>query len=391
LLVEMIERGTITFTTDPQKAYDGAEAILIAVGTPTTPQGHPDLSQLESAVDAIAATARTCAVIVRSTVPVGTGDRLQAEALSRFVVIANPEFLREGHAIEDSLRPDRIVGGGNDNARDLLAALYRRVIDQSFAPVGALLPAENAVPFFWMDRRSAELAKYAANAFLATRLSFVNEIANVAAQVGADIRAITRVIGADPRIGPAFLRPGIGWGGSCFPKDARALAEFALDSGYDFMLLRAVIGQNNQQVARSAALIREALGARSDTRIGLLGLAFKSGTADVRESPAIALANLLLAEGWAVRAFDPRVATGTAGVPEGIEIVSSIEAAASGADALVIATEWPEFATADFAALARTMRGDLVFDGRCIADPARVTVAGLRYLGICPPPRSAAS
>jgi len=384
---ETIRQQDIAFTTDPKAAYERAEAVIVSVGTPMTSRGQADLSQLDAAVSAIHVSAVPCAVIIRSTVPVGTGDRLQAEQLRRFRVISNPEFLREGHAMEDSLRPDRLVAGGSDEARELVTDLYGSVIRQTFEPLGELAPRRDPVPLLWMDRRSAELAKYAANAFLATRISFINEIANVAAQVGADIRAVTRVVGADPRIGPAFLRPGIAWGGSCFPKDTRALAAFALDSGYDFTLLRAVIEQNNQQLMRSFASLRAALAGRSDVRIGLLGLAFKAGTADVRESPAMAFAKLLMGEGWTVHAYDPAVRTRSDFLPQAMALVEHIDDAASGADALVIATEWPEFERADYDKLARLMRGDLIFDGRCIVDPQRVRAAGLRYMGVCPPGR----
>jgi UDPglucose 6-dehydrogenase len=236
-----------------------------------------------------------------------------------------------------------------------------------------------------MDRRSAELAKYAANAFLATKLSFVNEIANLASEVGADIRAVTRAVGSDPRIGPAFLRPGIGWGGSCFPKDTRALEAFASESGYDFTVLRAVIEQNSAQLRRFFGLIETELASRSSRRVGLLGLAFKSGTSDCRESPAIALAELMLAQGWEIQAFDPAVRPGSPGVPTGVTVVSRIEDAAEDADVLVVATEWDEFAKADYVALRRLMRGDALLDGRCIVDPSSARAAGLRYLGICAP------
>jgi UDPglucose 6-dehydrogenase len=236
-----------------------------------------------------------------------------------------------------------------------------------------------------MDRRSAELTKYAANAFLATKLSFVNEIANVAGLVGADIRAITGALGLDPRIAPAFLRPGIGWGGACFPKDVRALEAFANDEGYDFTVLRAVIDQNNSQLERFFSLIAAEFTGSAGVRIGLLGLAFKANTADCRESPAVALANLMADRGWEVSAYDPAVTERPSDLSPSVRIASSAAAAAIGADALVVATEWPEFADADLGLLRGLMRGDAIFDGRCVIDPARSKAAGLRYLAMWAP------
>jgi UDPglucose 6-dehydrogenase len=375
----------LSFTTDPRAAYRDVDAVMIAVGTPPLSSGSADLSQLESACATLAEEAGACPVLIRSTVPVGTGDSLQAGTLRRFRVISNPEFLREGRALADSLNPDRVVAGGSAEERDAVRKLYAQILDRTFSPLGSVVADARDVPLLWMDRRSAELAKYAANAFLATKLSFVNEIANVAAQVGADIRAITGAIGTDPRIGPAFLRPGIGWGGSCFPKDTRALAAFALESGYDFRVLRAVIEQNNAQLDRFFEMIRAEVGRRGSVRIGLLGLAFKAGTSDLRESPAVALAERLIRAGWHVRAFDPAVPQGSSGLPESVELVTSMKDAADGADALVVATEWPEFAAADYSALRAVMRGDVVLDGRCIVDVDRVRAAGLRYVGICAP------
>lgn len=374
----------ITFTADPAEAFDGVGWILVAVGTPTTVAGHADLSQLESAAAAISRYSQPCRVAIRSTVPVGTADRLASTTLRAFRVVANPEFLREGMAIEDSLRPNRIVAGGGPEDRSAMRELYAPILEQQVASLGGLSFGPDPCPFYWMDRRSAELAKYASNAFLVTKLSFVNEIANVAASLGADIRAITEVLGSDPRIGPSFLRPGIGWGGSCFPKDARALDAVAAESGYQFLILRAAIEQNNAQLQRAMRELRAELAGRPGIRIGLFGLAFKAGTSDHRDSPAVALAREMVAEGWLVRAYDPAVSsmqlTGA-----GLTIVGSPLDAARDADAIVIATEWPEFARADLASLRAAMKGDLLFDGRCIIDPAAAESAGLRYRGICPP------
>lgn len=377
----------LTFTTEPAEAYADSDIALLAVGTPPGPQGAADLRYLSAAAETGARLLPPgAAVVVRSTVPVGTADSLRAQVLRGRYVISNPEFLREGHAIEDSLHPDRIVGGGDAADEIVFRQLYAGIVDQKFRKVAGLRSAPTRPPLFWMDRRSAELAKYAANAFLATKLSFVNEIANVAAAVGADIRSITEALAADPRIGPSFLRPGIGWGGSCFPKDTRALAAFATDSGYEFLVLRAAIDQNNAQLHRFQHEVARELKDRENVRIGLLGLAFKAGTSDCRDSPATALAELFLADGWSVTAYDPAVRASPL-VPDGVRIVGSAIEAAREADALVVATEWPDFARADLTELSAAMRGDLLFDGRCIIEPGAAAAARLRYRGVCPPAR----
>lgn len=381
LLAEM----QVDFMTDPGRALERADVVALSVGTPMTPHGAADLSYLHAASETVASHARGAHVLVRSTVPVGTADKLQRGALRENEVVSNPEFLREGHAIKDSLQPDRIVAGGSPRARAAVEDLYGPIVTQTFRTRADIGPRDGPRPLFWMDRRSAELTKYAANAFLATKLSFVNEIANVAAHVDADIRAVTGALAADPRIGASYLRPGIGWGGSCFPKDTRALAVFAADSGYDLIVLRAAIEQNNLQLQRFFHLIGAEFRGREGVRIGLLGLAFKGGTSDCRESPAVALAELMVAEGWHVRAHDPGVRVAAPPIPAEVEVVGTALEAARGADALVVATEWPEFASADLAALAAAMRGDLLFDGRCIMNPDATTAARLRYRGICPP------
>lgn len=377
----------LSFTTDPGEGYSDSTVALFAVGTPPGPTGAADLQYLGAAAETAARfMAPGGTVVVRSTVPVGTADQLRTGPLHGLRVISNPEFLREGRVVEDSLHPDRIVGGGDPEDEALFRAVYEGVLEQKYPAVDGLGLARERPQLFWMDRRSAELAKYAANAFLATKLSFVNEIANVAASVGANIRSVTASLAADPRIGPDFLRPGIGWGGSCFPKDTRALAAFAAESGYEFLVLRAAVEQNNAQLRRFHREIANELRGKADVRIGLLGLAFKAGTADCRESPATALAELLLAEGWSVTAYDPAVRASPL-VPTGVRVVDSALEAARGADALIIATEWPDFATADLRVLRASMRGDLLFDGRCIVAPEAAAAAGLRYLGVCPPAR----
>ena len=354
-----------------------SDVVVIAVGTPTGTAGMPDLDQVDYAASQIAALARPgTVVLMRSTVPVGTCDRLQGGALRRMRVVSNPEFLREGHALSDSFAPDRIVAGGPAAARPVVEDLYWRVIEGRGLP-GAQR-ARGRVPFLWMSARSAELSKYAANGFLATKLSFVNEIANLAESVGADATSVLGSMGFDPRIGPQHLRPGLGWGGSCFPKDTRALQAIADGVGYDFVVLRAAIEQNAQQLRRFAGAIRETV--QPGGRIGLLGLAFKAGTPDTRESPAVALARALAGHGFEVRAYDPAVRD----LPDvaGVALSSSCDDACRDADAVVIATEWPEFAVMDLGALRAMMRGDLLFDGRSVISHDDATAAGFRYCGL---------
>jgi UDPglucose 6-dehydrogenase len=339
--------------------------------------GVPDLSQLDAAVEQIGAFARDgTVVLVRSTVPVGTCDRLQSGPLRHLCVVSNPEFLREGHAVHDALFPDRIVAGGPQEARPVVEELYRRVIEGqvSFGGNGGV----RSVPVFWMAARSAELAKYAANGFLATKLSFVNEIANLAHAIGADASAVLGSMGADPRIGPQHLRPGLGWGGSCFPKDTKALQSIADGAGYDFVVLRAAIEQNARQLCRFAAAIEQAL--PEGSAVALLGLAFKAGTPDTRESPALALARLLMRAGLRLSAYDPAVRQ----LPDEPKVVlrSTILEACRDADGVVIATEWPEFADMELAAVRRVTRGDLLFDGRDLIAPSRAAAAGFRYQGL---------
>ncbi len=381
-VAELVDATEVAYTASPREALGDAEIVLVAVDTPLADGGAADLSRLHEAAATVAERAPPCPVLIRSTVPVGTGDALQGAQLRRYSVVSNPEFLREGHAIADSLRPGRVVAGGSADTADAVRALFAPILAQSWAPIADLLPGAHP-PLQWMDRRSAELAKYASNAYLVTRLSFVNEIANVAATTGADVRAVLDVLAGDPRIGPSYLRPGLGWGGSCFPKDTRALLSFASDHGYEFTLLRAVIEQNNEQLLRFLKLITNELPASNGAKLALLGLAFKAGTRDVRQSPAVALAALLHERGYSIRAYDPAVRGPVPGVP-GLVGDYALADTVRGANALVIATEWREFAAIDLEWVRREMASDLVFDGRCILDPRKVAAAGLRYFGICP-------
>ena len=356
--------------SDPD--LDRAEMVLVAVGTPMRKDGQADLTQVDAVAREIAYAARPGTVVtIRSTVPVGTCDRLQAGALRHQIVVANPEFLREGRALADTFAPTRIVAGGPVAARETVEALY--------APLRARgRRASDFVPLIWTTSRSAELAKYAANGFLATKLSFVNEIANLADAVGADAESVLQAMALDPRIGAGYLRPGLGWGGSCFPKDTRALAALAAGEGYDFIVLRAAIEQNNRQLAQFARLIERET--HAGATIGLLGLAFKAGTADTRESPALALARRLARTGRRVNAHDPAIRSMSD--PAISRVDRDALGACTDADAVVIATEWPEFAALDLCALRHVTRGDLLVDGRAIIDPAQAAAAGFRYRGV---------
>lgn len=378
-LRELLQRVDVRFAPEATDLAE-SEVIVVAVGTPMGSDGRPDLEQVETAAAQIGAHARSGAVVLmRSTVPVGTCDRLQNGPLRAQRVVSNPEFLREGHALRDAFFPDRIIAGGPADAARGVEELYRRIIDRESLP-GDLDDAERSsapVPFRWMSAASAELTKYAANGFLATKLSFANEIANLAQAVGADAAAVLGSMGLDPRIGSQFLRPGLGWGGSCFPKDTRALQAIADGMGYDFLVLKAAIDQNARQLRGFAAAIERALRPRS--QVGLLGLTFKAGTADTRESPAIALARLLLQAGLSVNAYDPAVRDLPA--EPRIRVRSSVVDACEGADAVVIATEWPEFAAMDLRAIRRATRGDLLFDGRSLIAPSSAAAAGFRYAG----------
>ena len=378
-LEDLLRQVDVRFVPEPVDLAE-ADVIVVAVGTPMKSDGRPDLEQVETAAAQIGARARRGAVVlVRSTVPVGTCERLQRGPLRAQLVVSNPEFLREGHAVRDAFLPDRIVAGGPPEARGVVADLYARVIDRLGLPPGLSRDerADGPVPFCWMSAASAELAKYAANGFLATKLSFANEIANLAQAVGADASAVLGSMGLDPRIGSQFLRPGLGWGGSCFPKDTRALQAIADGMGYDFLVLKAAIDQNTRQLRGFASAIERAL--PHGESVGLLGLAFKAGTADTRESPAIALARLLLRAGFRVRAYDPAVRE----LPgeRGITVRPSAVDACDGVDAVVIATEWPEFARIDLRSLRRATRGDLLFDGRSLITPGAAAAAGFRYAG----------
>jgi UDPglucose 6-dehydrogenase len=350
-----------------------ADVVFLCVPTPQGEDGSADLSYIEAAAAEIASVLRPGAVVVnKSTVPVGS-TKVVERVLRRddVAVVSNPEFLREGTAVSDFLHPDRVVIGAADHtAAERVAALYRGV----------------DAPIIVTDPASAETIKYAANGFLAMKISFVNAVAAMCEAVGADVADVVAGIGADRRIGSAFLQPGPGWGGSCFPKDSRALVRIAEDHGYDFSMMRGVIEVNDEQRRRVVDKVRRAAGGLDGVTVGVLGLTFKAGTDDLRESPSLAVIDELVREGSNVRAYDPTVAPPItdhrATVLAGIELCATAMDAVRGADVVVVLTEWPELASVDLVAMSAAMRGDGLVDARNLLDPADARRAGLRYDGI---------
>jgi len=375
------ERGRLSFTAEMRQAIKNSLAIFLAVGTNSRADGEPDLSQVWSACDLIAETLDEYkVVVVRCTVPVGTAAGVEArirEQSGRPVeldVVSNPEFLREGSAVEDFFHPNRVViGSSSHRAAAIMKDLYR-----------SLYLIET--PFVFTTRESAELIKYAANAFLALKISFVNELANLCDAVGpcADVHVIAKALGLDRRIGPKFLHPGVGFGGSCLPKDTRALSRFARRLGNEFRTVEAAIEVNSQQYLRVVEKLKRALGPLQSKVVAVLGLAFKPNTDDVRESRALKICEALLAERCEVRVFDPG-AMGQARASlnhHEATYCSDCYEAVTGCDAVVIATEWNEFRNLDLDRVKKSMRGDLLIDGKNLFDIARAKSIGFRYFGM---------
>jgi UDPglucose 6-dehydrogenase len=372
-LVELIEanRERLRFTLDPTDVFARARIAFVCVDTPPTRSGDADLSRVWSVVDDLEGVRERIVLVMKSTVPVGTGpqvrDRLDAVGLSHVGYVSNPEFLAEGTALRDFTNPDRVVVGAFANADgDSIAALY------SFSDA----------PVLRCDVASAEMIKLASNAFLATRISFINEIANVCEATGADVEAVAKGVGLDHRLGPHFLRAGIGYGGSCFPKDTSALKQLAANSGYHFQLLSAVIEVNELQKRRLVAKLKKHLGPLKNKRIALLGLAFKPNTNDMREAPSIVLAGRLLAEGAEVRGWDPIALEEARSALRGVDVRSSLLDAVSGADAAVVVTEWDELRDLARPEVREAMRNPLIVDGRNLLDPDAIRAAGFAYEGI---------
>jgi UDPglucose 6-dehydrogenase len=379
-LEEMVRRNRalkrLTFTTDLPKGVRASEIIFIAVGTPTGEDGSADLQHV---LDVARHTAKAMngykVVVNKSTVPVGTAakvrDILRKETTHPFSVVSNPEFLKQGAAIDDFMKPDRVVIGAEDaRAAELMKELY-----SPFTRTGA--------PIMLMDNASAELCKYAANAMLATRISFMNEVANVCEAMGADVDQVRKAVAADRRIGPSFLFPGVGYGGSCFPKDVKAMLRFAQTADYDFQILKSVEAVNEKQKLRLLDKLKNHFGALKGKRIAVWGLSFKPRTDDMREAPSVPLISGLLAAGADVHAYDPE-AMGVAKKIFGskVQFAENGYDALTGADALVLVTEWNEFREPDYNRMRKLMRSPVIFDGRNIYNPEQIKGQGFTYFSI---------
>src|SRR6266566_265303 len=367
---ELLERNSdrLTFTLDVNDLV-GCEFLFVCVDTPPTYSGDADLSRVWTVIDELPELSGRAILVMKSTVPVGTGEKLRAgldqRGLDHIGYASNPEFLAEGRAVRDFMKPDRIVVGSFEaEDGDAVAQLYDAV----------------DAPIVRSDVNSAEMIKLAANAFLMTRISFINEIANVCEATGADVVKVAEGVGLDNRLGPHFLRAGIGYGGSCFPKDSLALKQLASNSGYHFQLLSAVIEVNELQKRRVIQKLQKYLGKLRGRKVALLGLAFKAGTDDMREAPSIVLASRLLAEGSEVRAYDPVARPGE--LLKGAVLSESVLDAVSGADAAVIVTEWPELRELAREEVRQAMANALIVDGRKLLDPAAARAAGFVYEGI---------
>ncbi|MEY9956771.1 UDP-glucose/GDP-mannose dehydrogenase family protein [Streptacidiphilus sp. MAP5-52] len=372
-LAELLQgaKDRLKFTLDAGEALAGAELAYVCVDTPPGPAGDADLSRVWAVIDDVLRAPHLRAVVVKSTVPVGTGARirqmLDAHGMAAVGYASNPEFTAEGRAVNDFMHPDRVVVGADDeDTFRLIAGLHERVDG----------------PVVRMDVRSAELAKLTANALLMAKISFANEIATLCELTGADVQQVMRAVGMDHRLGVHYLGAGLGWGGSCFPKDSSALKQLAADTGHHLQLLSAVIEVNNLQPRRAIQRLAEEIGGFHGKRIALLGMAFKPGTDDMREAPSIVIASRLLAEGAEVHCWDP-LARAAALDPwtSTTRHYTPLEALA-GADAAIIVTEWPELRDMDWAQAAASMRAPVLFDGRNLLSPARMRELGFSYLAV---------
>lgn len=375
LVAQNVSAERLRFTTNYQDALKNCEFAFIAVGTPSGAEGEADLQYIRSAAESIADLVDHPIIVVnKSTVPVGTGDWV-AEVIRKrregkpleFKVVSNPEFLREGSAINDFMNPDRVVLGSEDKeAASQVAQLYSSL----------------RCPILVTDLRTAEMIKYASNAFLATRISFINEIANMCEEMGADVREVATGMGMDKRIGHAFLDAGLGWGGSCFPKDVKALEHMAVLHGTHPQLLQAVMEINRNQRRRVVVKLRRALGKLNDTTIGVLGLSFKPNTDDVRDAPALEVIHLLQNEGANIQAYDPQARDTAAHFLKRVKICENPYQVAEGADAIVLATEWNEFKQLDFDRIRKLMRKPVIMDGRNLWDADKLQALGFQYFGV---------
>ena len=380
-LEEVVRRnrseGRLVFTTDAEMAIDHGKVIFIAVGTPQDEDGSADLTYVLAAARSIGKLMKGPKIIVdKSTVPVGTAEKVAAEIRSvtshPVAVVSNPEFLKEGNALEDFMSPDRVViGTDDDEARKVMAELY-----EPFMRTGRRI--------LFMDARSAEMAKYAANALLATKVTFMNEMANLCDRLGADVDLVRRAVGSDARIGPAFLFPGIGYGGSCFPKDVSAIRRMGRDAGYPLRLLDSVDDVNNDQKLLLVRKVEDLFGKDlSGKRFALWGLSFKPKTDDMREAPSLTIARALIARGATVAAHDPEAMKEAKRLlGDSVELCDTPDAALKGADALLVCTEWTVYRQPDFEAMKALLKKPVVLDGRNIYDPARMKALGYTYYGV---------
>ncbi|MEM9164427.1 MAG: UDP-glucose/GDP-mannose dehydrogenase family protein [Cyanobacteria bacterium P01_F01_bin.4] len=405
LMKSSMESGKLTFTTDLGAGVNHGDILFIAVGTPPLPTGESDTRYVEAVARGIGENLNGGykVIVNKSTVPIGSGDWVRMIVLdgiaerqrvpvgagapagatgpeAQFDVVSNPEFLREGSAVYDTFNPDRIVlGSNNDKAIAMMKELYEPIVERQFSEDTSLPP----VPVLVTDLSSAEMVKYASNAFLATKISFINEVANICDRVGADVTQVAQGIGLDSRIGSKFLQAGIGWGGSCFPKDVSALLHTADDYGYEAELLKATINVNTRQRLLSLEKLQQVLKILKGKTVGLLGLTFKPDTDDMRDAPALVLIEHLNRLGAKVKAFDPIVSqSGIGSGLSGVIIESDPERLADGCDALVLVTDWKQFKDLDYGKMAALMHTPILIDGRNYLDQSQIEEAGFRYLGV---------
>ncbi|HYX15265.1 MAG TPA: UDP-glucose/GDP-mannose dehydrogenase family protein [Nostoc sp.] len=408
IIQSAIQTEKIHFTSDLAAGVSHGEILFIAVGTPPLPTGESDTRYVEAVARGIGENLNGGykVIVNKSTVPIGSGDWVRMlvldgvaerqktlvpaggvpsneklpEFAAEFDVISNPEFLREGSAVHDTFNPDRIVLGGNSQrAVALMQKLYAPIVERKYAEDQSLPP----VPILATDLSSAEMIKYAANAFLATKISFINEVANICDRVGADVTQVARGIGLDSRIGNKFLQAGIGWGGSCFPKDVSALIHTADDYGYEAQLLKAAVSVNERQRLIALEKLQKVLKILKGKTVGLLGLTFKPDTDDLRDAPALNLIEQLNRLGAKVKAFDPIVSqTGLRHGLSGVLVETDAERLADGCDALVLVTEWQQFSTLDYVKMAKLMTNPVIIDGRNFLDPEVMIRAGFQYVGV---------
>jgi len=393
-----LKSSNIDFTTDIKYGVESSEIIFISVGTPSLSNGQADLSYVEAVASDVGKYINGEKIIVnKSTVPIGSGDwvsMIVSESISKnnhnkdvnFDVVSNPEFLREGNAIGDTFFPDRIViGSSSKKAIEKMLELYKPLIEQSFdwpSDMPRLLPKGQKVPVVIADLTSAEMIKYAANSFLATKISYINEVANICEKVGADILKVAEGMGLDSRIGPKFLNAGIGWGGSCFPKDVSALAYIANEYGMTPQILNSIINVNREQRLKIVKKVQDELKIVKGKTIAVLGIAFKPDTDDTREAPSISIMNSLINLGARIKAYDPIVKERPLHLSERVDLSKDVYEAIKDADLLIVATEWSEFKDLDYTRIKSLMAHKIIIDGRNLFDKEKLENLGFKYIGI---------